>query len=160
MAGDGVILWDIAGQGEIEAWNGSGPPGSAGEIWYVRLLPPYAAGSRRAVTLATPYVFRDSARVVWEALLQRQAGWAGAATPAVRDYLKEGKVINYWLEYLFQAYAGHTGNMVLVTGVPDVPASLPHSSLGPQSRFGRAFVSASQAPSQGTTLRIGRGRRA
>ncbi len=60
----GLKLWDIAGKREPQCWNSSGYAGGKGEIWYARLLPPFA-----------------------------------------------------------QAFVGYTGNMILLTGVPDDPAS-------------------------------------
>jgi hypothetical protein len=88
---------------------------------------PFVKGSNRWVTVSTPHVFRDGGRRKWEAFFQRYLGSQYGAGHLLRDYLKYGKSLGYWLEFLFQAYAGHTGNMILVTGVPDNPASLPHS---------------------------------
>lgn len=123
----GVTLWDIAGRQELKCWNSSGYPGCEGEVWYVRLLPPFVKGSNRWVTVSTPYVFRDGDRRKWEAFFQRYLGSKYGAGHPLRDYLKYGKSLGYWLEFLFQAYAGHTGNMIKLTGVPDDAASLPHS---------------------------------
>ena len=62
----GFRLWDIAGKREFQCWNSSGYPGRKGEVWYVRVLPPFGTGSNRSVTMVTPYVFKDSARFTWE----------------------------------------------------------------------------------------------
>ena len=123
----GVKLWDIAGKRDFRCWNSSGYPGRKGEVWYVRVLPPFVTGSNRSVTLGTPYVFRDSTRLTWEDFFQRHMASEVGAGHSLRDYLKYGKSLGYWLEFLFQAFAGYTGNMILATGVPDDPASLPHS---------------------------------
>ena len=123
----GVKLWDIAGRQEFQCWNGSGYPGCEGEVWYVRLLPPFSEEAKRSVTMGTPYVFRDGDRRKWEQFFERQQRSLFVADQSLRDYLKFGTSLGYWLEFVFQAFAGYTGNMILVTGVPDDPASLPHS---------------------------------
>jgi hypothetical protein len=123
----GLTLWDIAGKQEVRCWGSSGYPGRKGEIWYVRVLPPFVQGLTRSVSLSTPYVFRDSSRRTWEDFFRRRLSLESAAGDPLRDYLKNGKWLGYWLEFVHQAFAGYTGNMILVTGVPDDPASLPHA---------------------------------
>ncbi len=124
----GVSLRDIVEQQEFPCWNSSGYPGRKGEIWYVRLLPPFAEGARRWVTLGTPYVFRPGSRAPWEEYFQRQRATATTgAEQSLREHLKYGKFPGYWMEFVFQAYSGYDGSMVLVTGVPDDPSSLPHA---------------------------------
>jgi len=49
----GVTLWDLAGKLELRCWNGSGYSGHKGEIWYVRLLPPFVEGCSLSVTLGS-----------------------------------------------------------------------------------------------------------
>jgi len=124
----GVKLWDIAGRQELDCWNSSGYPGCEGEVWYVRLLPPFSEQAKRSVTTGTPYVFRDGDRRKWEQFFERQQRSLVVGGHSLRDYLKSGKSLRYWLEFVFQAFAGYTGNMILATGVPDDPASLPHSN--------------------------------
>lgn len=127
----GVTLWDIVGKRQFQCWNGSGYPGRKGEVWYVRVLPPFVTGSNRSVTMGTPYVFKDGTRLtskdVWEDFFQRHMASEVGAGHSLRDYLKSGKSLGYWLEFIFQAFVDYTGNMILVTGVPDDAASLPHS---------------------------------
>src|SRR4051812_3629676 len=62
-------------------------------------------------------------RQTWEDFFRRHGGPDTGNDQVLRDYLKFGKRLGYWLEFVFQAYAGHTGNMILVTGVPDDPGS-------------------------------------
>jgi len=123
----GVNLWDIVSQREMACWNSSGYPGRKGEIWYARLLPPFMEGANRSVVMNTPYVFQEGTRRTWENFYQRYLLSDFGATHSWRDYLKYGKSLGYWLEFVFQAFKGYTGNMILVTGVPDDPVSLPHS---------------------------------
>ncbi len=127
VGAQGLTLWDIAGKHEVQCWSSSGYSGRKGEIWYVRVLPPFVEGLTRSVSLSTPYVFTDSSRSTWEDFFQRHLASEAGAGPSLRDYLKQGKSFGYWLEFVYQAFAGYTGNMILVTGVPDDPGSLPHS---------------------------------
>ncbi len=122
----GLTLWDTAAKQEVRCRCSSGYPGRTGEIWYVRVLPPFVERLGRSVTMSTPYVFRDSPRSTWEDFFQRHLSSGSAAGRPLRDYLKNGKSLGYWLEFLSQAFANYTGNMILVEGVPDDPGSLPH----------------------------------
>jgi hypothetical protein len=125
--GQSTRLREIAGQQEVQCWSSSRYSGRKGEIWYVRVLPPFAAGSSNSVTLSTPYVFRDCDRQRWEDFFARYAASEFGSSHSLREYLKFGKSLGYWLEFVFQAFEGYTGNMIQVRGVPDNPASLPHS---------------------------------
>jgi hypothetical protein len=123
----GLRLWDIAGRQEQECWSSSGYPGLKGEIWYVRVVPPFVEGSSRSVTMVTPYVFKGSSRMAWESFFQRYLASGNGGDRSLHEYLKNGKSLGYWLEFIFQAFMGYTGNMIQVAGVPDNPDSLPHS---------------------------------
>jgi len=124
---EGLTLWDIAAKQELPCWCSSGYRGQKGEIWYVRVLPPFVQGLTCSVTMNTPYVFTNSFRLIWEEFFQRHQGSEAAPDRSLQDYLKNGKWLGYWLEFISQAYADHTGNMIRITGVPDDPASLPHA---------------------------------
>jgi hypothetical protein len=43
-------------------------------------------------------------------------------------FMKYGPSKHYWLEYVFLAYTNHQENMIMLTGTPDKPETLPHSS--------------------------------
>jgi hypothetical protein len=70
--------------------------------------------------------WRQPCRRTWKDFFQRYLASTGEAGNPLGDYLKHGKWLGYWLEFVFQAFKGYTGNMILATGVPDDPASLPH----------------------------------
>jgi hypothetical protein len=123
----GLGLWNIAAQQELQCWCSSGYQGRQGEIWYVRVAPPLVQGLTRSVTMNTPYVFTDSSRRTWELFFHRHLTSAGAGGNSLQPYLKNGKWLGYWLEFIHQAFRGYTGNMIQVSGVPDDPASLPHA---------------------------------
>jgi len=121
-----VRLRDILQENEVRCWNSSGYSGRNGEVWYVRVLLPSVDGAECSVTLNTPYVFKNENRKSIEAFFRRQSSEHPSFD--VQDYLKHGTFPNYWLEYIFQAYAGHTGNAIFIEGLPDDAASRPHSA--------------------------------
>jgi hypothetical protein len=41
VGAQGFTLWDIDGKQEVRCWCSSGYAGRKGEIWYVRVLPPF-----------------------------------------------------------------------------------------------------------------------
>lgn len=61
--------------------------------------------------------------------------WAGSHPEFIRligamptgGLMKYGLKLNYWNEYIFEAYAGHETSAVFLRGLPDVDASRPHS---------------------------------
>ena len=124
-----VQLWDIVGQKKTSCWNSSGYAGELGEVWYVRQLPPYLDDSRHSVTLNTPYVFRKQGRRLWEDFFLRQRSGNDPVHES-GSFLKHGKLLDYWMEFVFQAYSGHTGNAIFLEGFPDIAASRPHFEPG------------------------------
>lgn len=125
---ENIQLRDVLQQREFPCWNSSGYPGKTGEVWYVRVVPPYMEETACSVTVSTPYVFRNENRKSIEAFFRRRL--SENSTFDVLDYLKHGTFPHYWLEYVFQAYASHTGNAIFLEGLPDDPASRPHSNGG------------------------------
>ncbi|MGD9200973.1 MAG: hypothetical protein PVI26_05385 [Chitinispirillia bacterium] len=45
------------------------------------------------------------------------------------NYLKRGDSFGYWLEFIFQTYAGHTSEVIFSEGVPDIQESRPHGEF-------------------------------
>ncbi len=122
-----VRLWDIAGRREFQCWNSSGYAGRKGEVWFVRVLPPLLETGERSVTMNTPYVFVEGGRRPWEDFFERCPRSRTGSNAGLRDYLKFGQFLGYWLEFVVQAYVNHTGNAIFVMGFPDRPDSMPHS---------------------------------
>lgn len=50
--------------------------------------------------------------------------------PALDALMKYGLDRNYWHEFVFQAYLNHRYDVIFLAGLPDMPESLRHSSLG------------------------------
>lgn len=128
--GNRVQLWDIAGEKEICCWNSSAYSGEAGEVWYVRVLPSFLDACDYSVTLNTPYVFRNEGRRSWADFFRRHRYSGNGSAGELQSYLKHGKFLEYWMEFVFQAYCNHTGNAIFLSGLPDNTASRPHSALG------------------------------
>ena len=48
--------------------------------------------------------------------------------PALDHLLKYGLSRDYWHEFVFQAYVDNRSDVIFLTGLPDGPESLPHTS--------------------------------
>jgi hypothetical protein len=107
--------------------------GRPGELWYVRLLPPWNASFNYGVAFTSPYVLLDTTKADWLAFLDRQERMlfqVGAVDdPVIRRQaiLKQGPGPNYWNEYVFLAYHDTQAGAITLRGIPDIPASLPHA---------------------------------
>jgi hypothetical protein len=115
--------------------------GQASELWYVRILPPPSADSVDSIVLTTPYRLIAPGKRAWTDFLNRTMARIGSSAgrptvtetspvsryPALEVLMKYGPDRNYWHEFIFQAYFGHQHNVIFLTGLPDVPESLPHA---------------------------------
>jgi len=65
----------------------------------------------------------------WEAFLDRTLAKTGIRDPreAYAHLMKYGLSLNYWNEYVMEAYVNHSHDMILLAGFPDLPSSRPHS---------------------------------
>jgi hypothetical protein len=52
--------------------------------------------------MSTPYVFRGSSRQLWEDYFKRYQQLEFGAAHSMREYLKHGKSLSYWLESIFR----------------------------------------------------------
>ncbi|MCI5066216.1 hypothetical protein MRY87_10865 [bacterium] len=104
----------------------SGYEGREGEIWFLRIgkLPP---GN---ISLTTPYVIQQPmVRPDIEAFFERQgiSSSVSGDDKKFRRLMKRPKEKNFWHEYIFCGYTGYESGAVFLTGVPDIPETLPHS---------------------------------
>jgi hypothetical protein len=116
--------------------------GKAGELWYARVLPPPftdADAAKEAIVFTTPYLLVAPGKEEWTDFLNRTmskrrpaSGPAqadlGGEYPALAALMKHGLDQNYWHEFVLLAYLNHRYDVILLTGLPDVPESLPHTS--------------------------------
>lgn len=124
--GSSVQLRELITGNEYDSRVPAGYLGAEGEIWYVRLAPPIATGCH--VALTTPYILTGTSRADWIAHLSKQLLGANNPQAALHDFLKYGPNMNYWNEFVFQAYHHHRKEVIFLAGLPDVKGSLPHAS--------------------------------
>ena len=106
----------------------SGYASGKGELWFVRLCPPIEPVDYH-VARTTPYVLTGFGKADWTAYLSKSL--IGLTAPEKRgrlhEFLKYGREPDTWNEFVFQAYHHHRPDVVFLTGLPDVPGSLPHA---------------------------------
>jgi hypothetical protein len=119
----------------------AGYMGRAGELWYARILPPLT-DTGDSVVFTTPYNLIAPGKEEWTAFLYRtmakialpmgQTATGKTARagryPALEALMKYGLHSNYWHEFVCLAYHSHRYDVIFLTGLPDVPESLPHAS--------------------------------
>ena len=131
LGGSGSGRWklkELITDDELEAVVPCGYRGQKGQLWYVRVLPPLPPVDHHLV-LTTPYVLLTFGKNEWISYLSKSL--VGLTVPErrqrLRERLKYGREPNEWNEFIFQAYANHQFDAIFLTGIPDVPASLPHA---------------------------------
>lgn len=130
--GPRFLLRDLVTGEEHRAIIPSGYQGSAGDLLLLRLAPPPHPDAPHSVALTTPYVIAEPGVSEWAAYFDRTlpAIQGGDRNAAYRKLMRKGHVPHgdrYWLEYVFEAYGGHSESMILLRGLPDVAASRPHA---------------------------------
>lgn len=138
--GKQIILKELITNKEITCVSPSGYLGTPGEIWFARIFPePFTELTfGYSVAFTTPYIvgkvedgyFKNTGSLKnWQAFLDRTLSKTGE-TDRIRAYeklMKYGLNRHYWNEYIFEGYANYTDHAVYLTGIPDLPDSLPHS---------------------------------
>ncbi|MBN2131016.1 MAG: hypothetical protein JW741_16055 [Sedimentisphaerales bacterium] len=121
-------LRELVTDDEFGCYVPAGYHGRPGELWYARLCPPIP-GCDYHVVFTTPYVLRGASKGDWIAYLERSLDTQANGDLRARLFhlLKYGRHTNGWNEYVFQAYCDHESGAVFLTGLPDVPESLPHA---------------------------------
>ncbi len=131
--------------------SSSGYKGKPGEIWLVRLLPdPTKKYFDYFVTFTSPYIIMHSGSdhslgssvhlstysiAQWQEFIDRNitSGKENDLQDAYYAFMKYGSSMHYWLEYVFVAYVNHSSDMILLTGFPDRPKTLPHHSVNSET---------------------------
>lgn len=137
---DGFVhLRELITQNQIKAIVPSGYMGSQGEIWFARIMPePFAKlDYGYSVVFTTPYIISEmrNGRFVysneksWNLFFERNLGETKIddKNRAYEFLMKFGLNRHYWNEYIFEGYANHQDDMILLAGFPDIPLSRPHS---------------------------------
>ncbi|WP_247886779.1 plasmid pRiA4b ORF-3 family protein [Azospirillum sp. SYSU D00513] len=126
-----VLLKDIVTQDILRCHSATGYVGERGQLWYTRLLPPPVLDIGHHVVITTPYVVLDGTEQRFLDYIGREvarmAASGGRKAADAETLLKHGPTINYWNEYIFQAYSNHRSDAIFLAGVPDLRESLPHA---------------------------------
>jgi hypothetical protein len=123
-----VRLRELASHREFDCLNPGGYAGSAGELWFVRRLPPLLPEvSTDHVLLTTPYVLVETSARDWAEYLRRSVvRGRGPIAERLHRLFKFGPELNYWNEFIFSAYLHEQADAIFLTGVPDIRSTLPN----------------------------------
>ncbi len=128
IKGGRCLLRELITDDEFECYSPAGYPGNKGELWFVRLCPPLGPVDYH-VAFTTPYVLMGFGKADWTAYLNKSL--IGLSDQEKRrrlgELLKYGREPNFWNEFIFKAYHHHRHDAIFLTGLPDVPGSLPHA---------------------------------
>jgi len=132
--GEAVLLREVGTQDAVSCAVPAGYAGSTGEVWFARVLPPPHELCRHHIVFTTPYVIRDWPESAFVDYLARELARMKARKKPPRTddphrhLMKHGPEPNHWNEYVLCAYTGHRKEAIFLTGIPDMPESLPHAS--------------------------------
>ena len=115
--------------------------GEAGEVWFVRLFAPCPEYDENISLIFTmPYILgtlefnekneKMSFQGQQEFALRFLLRSFKSSRDKVRGYeqfMKYGRNLSYWNEYVFQGFAESTSEYIVLLGYPDIPISLPQS---------------------------------
>lgn len=127
---DAVLLRELVTGHSVRAISPAGYMGQKGELWYVRVLPPPFPAMREHVVFTTPYLLLKANEYEWQSYFRRTLPDASpeARIEAYENHMKYGPSRKYWHEFVMDAYVNFRSEVIYLTGLPDVPASLPYSS--------------------------------
>ncbi len=131
---DGTIsLFEIYANKEYRCCSANNYLGNEGEIWLVRLAPPPFSLGDLHVMVTTPYILKPESENDWKQFFDRSVPRFGINPPilAYNELMKYGIFAEYWNEYIFQAYSGHTDSVIFLQGIPDKSETMP--CFDPQS---------------------------
>jgi hypothetical protein len=128
---EGKCVWlrDLVTGLDVSCLVPAGYLGRPDEVWLARVLPPPSAEFRDSIVITTPYIIVRPRAPGWYAFLERTLPKLKCSTPyeAYDRLMKYGLSLNYWNEYIFEAYAGAETSAIFLRGLPDIDLSRPHS---------------------------------
>jgi len=130
-AGDLVMLREFVTGNTCRAISPAGYRGKKGELWYARALPPPFPGGAEHIVFTTPYIVLEPGLREWQAYFRRTLPDAPqpARADAYKRHMKYGPTRAYWNDFVFESYVNHRMEVIYLSGLPDVPASRPHSQV-------------------------------
>jgi hypothetical protein len=136
-----IILKELITNAKVNCVASSGYIGTPGEIWLARIFPEPFPGLNfgYSVVFTTPYIvgkieggyFKNIGVIdSWISFLDRTLEKTGEENriKAYEKLMKYGLSRHYWNEYIFEGYANFAADVVFLAGIPDIPASMPHSA--------------------------------
>lgn len=123
-----LLLKDILTERVSRCISNSGYNGLEGEIWFVRMVPNIDKIHDFQVVLTTPYIILRNSEVDWISFFQRQGIEQGDPEMELKyqRFMKNNPTLNYWMEYLLDAYVNFKPHSIMLTGIPDISGSKPH----------------------------------
>lgn len=128
-----VLLREVGTRKIMSCLSPAGYRGRKGQIWFVRLVPPPHRLCQQHIVFNTPYVIRDYPERAFVDYLEREFAQMktkkkSQETEDKRHHLmKYGPDPNHWNEYILNAYSNFQRDAIFLTGIPDIPQSLPHA---------------------------------
>jgi hypothetical protein len=98
------------------------------ELWLIRLLPPIDPRIDYYHAFTSPYLL-ESREQDWFNFFDRNIKGVRESSVVEENYekfMRCGLSNTYWLEYITQAYCGHTEQVIRLAGIPDIGFSRPH----------------------------------
>ncbi|NQV25856.1 MAG: hypothetical protein HQ518_15970, partial [Rhodopirellula sp.] len=137
--------------------------GAEGELRFVRLGPPAVHDAEYFTELTTPYILEGRSAAEWSSYLKSVMPDSvvsddGSPSTLIEDRLasvfKEDCGEMPWMEFVFQGYRGYEEDVIYLTGIPNEPASLPHSdsTVATNSKIGIDSELFRQAKAMGITI--------
>lgn len=120
-----LTLRELGSQEDLRIHSTTGYLGEAGQLWFVRLLPPVRG--RDHVVVTTPYRLFNASVQDWSSALARELLAYQRQGLKLEGLLKYGTPTLSWPEFIFQGYFGHRNDVISITGLPHVVESRPHS---------------------------------
>ena len=112
---------------DFQCHNASGYRGKPGELWYVRVCSPLLDLFDYHVAFTTPYILIGTSKADWTAYLKKNLLGSADSEKALYEFMKFGKELNAWNEFIFQAYHHYQSDAIFLAGLPDVKGSRPQA---------------------------------
>ena len=131
--GEQVFLREVGTRLTVSCTVPAGYTGREGEIWFARLVPPPNSQCLHHIAFTTPYVIQGYPEQAFVSYLQREVarmktGRRSKKRNAYDELMKFGPDLYHWNEYVLCAYSDFQREAVFLTGIPDLPETLPHAT--------------------------------
>ncbi len=125
-----ILLQDILTGNQFKSICPSGYSGEQGELWYARLVKSPHSILDYELVFTTPYVLLNQGKDEWLKFFARNRITPNDANldKKRKAFMKQGNSIQYWHDYILDAYYGYKHNVIFLTGIPDRKETLPHSN--------------------------------